>query len=51
MAGTVKEILGTCFSVGCTVNGLPPREVQKQIDNGEIKVEDYEAPVEEKKEE
>lgn len=51
MAGTVKEILGTCFSVGCTVNGLPPCEVQKQIDNGEIKVEDYEAPVEEKKEE
>lgn len=49
MAGTVKEILGTCFSVGCTVNGKPPREVQKLIDSGDIKIEDYEAPVEETK--
>ena len=36
MAGTVKEILGTCHSVGCTVNGMHPREVMKQIDAGEI---------------
>ena len=51
MAGTVKEILGTCYSVGCTVDGKHPKEVQAAIDNGEIKVEDYEAPVESTKEE
>jgi len=28
--GTVKEILGTCVSVGCTVNGESPKEVQKK---------------------
>merc|ERR1712045_590474 len=32
LAGTVKEILGTCFSIGCTVNGEHPRELQRQID-------------------
>jgi len=37
-AGTVKEILGTCVSVGCTVEGQDPRDVQKQIDEGEIDV-------------
>ena len=28
LAGTVKEMLGTCNSVGCTVNGQSPRDVQ-----------------------
>ena len=37
-AGTVKEMLGTCVSVGCTVDGQDPRDVQKAIDNGEIDV-------------
>ena len=35
LKGTVKEILGTAFSVGCTVAGKSPREVQTAIDNGE----------------
>ena len=35
-SGTVKEMLGTAVSVGCTVDGQDPREVQEQIDNGEI---------------
>ena len=35
-SGTVKEILGTCFAVGCTVDGQHPRDVQKAIDNGEV---------------
>ena len=35
-SGTVKEILGTCFSVGCTVDRKHPSEVQKMIDDGEI---------------
>merc|ERR1712003_398119 len=35
-SGTVKEILGTCYSVGCTVDRKHPTEVQKMIDDGEI---------------
>lgn len=35
-SGTVKEVLGTCVSVGCSVDGKSPKDVQKQIDNGEI---------------
>ena len=27
LSGTVKEILGTCESVGCTVEGRPPRDL------------------------
>lgn len=37
-AGTVKEILGTCCSVGCTVEGQDPRDIQAKIDAGEIDV-------------
>merc|ERR1711935_137008 len=35
--GTCKEILGTALSLGCTVDGKGPREVQELIDSGEIK--------------
>ena len=35
-AGTVKEILGTAVSVGCTVEGGDPRELQKQMDDGTL---------------
>merc|ERR1719507_1185822 len=38
LAGTVKEILGTCNSIGCTVNGGSPRDVQSGIDDGEIEI-------------
>ena len=31
---TVKEILGTCVSMGVTVDGKNPREVQREIDEG-----------------
>ena len=37
-SGTVKEVLGTAVSVGCTVDGKSPKDVQKQIANGEIDV-------------
>eukprot|EP01128_Nolandella_sp_AFSM9_P005231 TRINITY_DN24_c0_g2_i1.p1 TRINITY_DN24_c0_g2~~TRINITY_DN24_c0_g2_i1.p1 ORF type:complete len:173 (+),score=55.03 TRINITY_DN24_c0_g2_i1:652-1170(+) len=47
MAGTVKEILGTAASVGCTVDGSDPRDLQSQITDGELEIEDYEAPEEE----
>ncbi|CBZ50404.1 hypothetical protein NCLIV_008730 [Neospora caninum Liverpool] len=35
-SGTVKEILGTCNSVGCTVDGKSPKQVQRMLDDGEI---------------
>lgn len=38
LTGTVKEILGTCNSIGCSVNGESPRDVQNSIDEGEIEV-------------
>ncbi|KAF3087118.1 60S ribosomal protein L12 [Orbilia oligospora] len=38
LKGTVKEILGTAFSVGCKVDGKSPKDVQEEIDNGEIEI-------------
>merc|ERR1712008_287855 len=35
LSGTVKEILGTAMSVGCTVDGQTPAEWQEQISAGE----------------
>lgn len=32
LVGTVKEVLGTAFSIGCTVNGQSPKDIQQQID-------------------
>jgi large subunit ribosomal protein L12e len=37
-SGTVKEVLGTAVSLGCTVDGKNPKEVQSLIDDGEIEV-------------
>lgn len=34
MAGCVKEILGTCVSLGCKVDGENPRDMQTAIDDG-----------------
>ena len=36
--GTVKEVLGTCVSLGCTVDGKSPKEITAQVDAGEIDV-------------
>ncbi|TVY85542.1 60S ribosomal protein L12 [Lachnellula suecica] len=36
LKGTVKEILGTAFSVGCQVDGRSPKDIQEDIDSGEI---------------
>ncbi len=38
----VKEVLGTCVSMGVTVDGKDPREIQKMIDRGEIEIPDGE---------
>jgi large subunit ribosomal protein L11 len=32
--GASKELLGTCVSMGVTVEGKDPREIQKEIDEG-----------------
>lgn len=37
-AGTVKQVLGTCLSLGCTVDKQSPKQVIEKISNGEIKV-------------
>ncbi len=34
----VKQVLGTCKSMGVTCNGMDPKEVIKKIDNGEIQL-------------
>ncbi|MCJ1227412.1 60S ribosomal protein L12 [Toensbergia leucococca] len=38
LAGTVKEILGTAFSVGCQVDGRSPKEISDDITSGEIQI-------------
>lgn len=38
LKGTVKEMLGTAFSVGCTVNGKSPKDLCEDIDSGEVAV-------------
>ena len=38
LAGTVMEILGTAVSVGCTVDGEDPRDIQDAIRSGEIEI-------------
>ena len=40
MAGTVKEILGTAQSVGCTVEGSHPHDIIEAIDDGETEIPD-----------
>ena len=38
--GTVKEMLGTAYSVGCTVDGKHPKDIIAAIDDGEIDLPD-----------
>merc|ERR1712196_86116 len=35
-SGTVKEVLGTCVSIGCSIEGENPKNIQAKIDAGEI---------------
>ena len=39
LKGTVKEILGTAYSVGCQVDGRSPKAVSDDIEAGEIESE------------
>jgi hypothetical protein len=36
LKGTVLEILGTAFSVGCQVDGRSPKVISDEIKSGEI---------------
>ena len=40
LVGTVKEVLGTAFAIGCTVNGMSPYDIQQQIADGTITIPD-----------
>ncbi|CAI8026274.1 60S ribosomal protein L12 [Geodia barretti] len=40
LSGTVKEILGTCQSVGCTVEGSHPHDKVDDINDGTISIPD-----------
>jgi large subunit ribosomal protein L12e len=39
LEGTVKELLGTAVSVGCSVDGKSAKEITRQITEGIIKIE------------
>ncbi len=36
LKSAAKEVMGTCVSVGVTVEGKDPREVQKEVDEGKF---------------
>ncbi|KNA04566.1 hypothetical protein SOVF_198460, partial [Spinacia oleracea] len=38
LKGTVKEILGTCVSVGCTVDGKDSKDLQQEIADDEVEI-------------
>jgi len=38
LKGTVLEVLGTAFSIGCSVNGMSPHDLQAQIQGGEVTI-------------
>ena len=35
-AGTVREVLGTCSSMGCSVDGMNPHDLTQKITDGEV---------------
>merc|ERR1712213_33734 len=38
LSGTVKEILGTAQSVGCTIDGQHPHDMIDQVNSGDLEV-------------
>eukprot|EP01062_Namystynia_karyoxenos_P005599 TRINITY_DN1193_c1_g1_i9.p1 TRINITY_DN1193_c1_g1~~TRINITY_DN1193_c1_g1_i9.p1 ORF type:complete len:194 (+),score=97.39 TRINITY_DN1193_c1_g1_i9:85-582(+) len=38
LSGVVKEVLGTANSIGCSVDGVSPTDIQEQIADGEREV-------------
>ena len=35
-SGTVREVLGTCSSMGCSVEGMNPHDLNQKIADGEV---------------
>ncbi|KAI4086365.1 MAG: hypothetical protein LQ344_007620 [Seirophora lacunosa] len=38
LAGTVKEVLGTAYSVGCQVDGRSPKDISDDVASGAIEI-------------
>ena len=38
LKGTMKEVLGTCLTIGCTVEGKNPKLIQAALEKGEYKI-------------
>ncbi|KAL7170159.1 hypothetical protein ACSBR2_035088 [Camellia fascicularis] len=38
LTSTIREILGTCVFVGCTVDGNKPKDLQQNISDGDIEI-------------
>lgn len=38
LAGTVKEVLGSCVSVGCSIEGASPKDLFDKIDDQSIAI-------------
>ncbi|ELA47719.1 hypothetical protein VCUG_00801 [Vavraia culicis subsp. floridensis] len=36
--GTIMQVLGTCVSIGCKIEGKCPKEVMKEINEGELRL-------------
>ena len=36
--GSVKQVIGSCLSVGCTIDGKNAKEVTRMVEAGELKV-------------
>lgn len=40
LSGTVKEVLGTAQSVGCTIDGKLPHDLIDEVNDGTVEVPD-----------
>eukprot|EP00340_Litonotus_pictus_P005331 CAMPEP_0170526054 /NCGR_PEP_ID=MMETSP0209-20121228/11513_1 /TAXON_ID=665100 ORGANISM="Litonotus pictus, Strain P1" /NCGR_SAMPLE_ID=MMETSP0209 /ASSEMBLY_ACC=CAM_ASM_000301 /LENGTH=173 /DNA_ID=CAMNT_0010815681 /DNA_START=20 /DNA_END=541 /DNA_ORIENTATION=- len=38
LKGAVKEVLGSCKAIGCTVDGKNPKIITKDVENGKLSV-------------
>ena len=38
LKGTVREVLGTFVAIGITVDGKSPKDVQKEVNTGKLKI-------------
>ncbi|MET1125093.1 MAG: 50S ribosomal protein L11 [Archaeoglobaceae archaeon] len=40
LKGVVKEVIGTCVSMGITIEGKPPKEFLRDIEEGRVQIPD-----------